>query len=243
MWEQLTQDILSNDITELYTPDIIRESIKSLKSGKQDAVHDLMTENFIHAPVCFYDCLCSLYNACITHGFIHKKMLISTLVPMPKDLSNSDAVSDNYRAIGLCDLFMKIFENCVLNTNRDKLLVSGLQFAYKPEHSMTRCTLAAKEVISYYNNKGSSVYACVLDCSKAFDKIRHDVLFTKLYDKGLPPIIVRVIMQMYLNSSAQVKWDGSTSITFNMSNGVKQGSVISPLFFTLYVDELIQTLE
>ncbi len=57
-------------------------------------------------------------------------------------------------------------------------------------------------MISHYNNKGSSVYACVLDCSKSFDKIRHDVLFTKLYDKGLPSIIVRIIMQMYLNSSA-----------------------------------------
>ncbi len=68
-------------------------------------------------------------------------------------------------------------------------------------------------------------------------------LFTKLYDKGLPQIIVRIIKQMYLNSSAQVKWDGSTSTTFNMSNGVKQGSVISSLFFALYVVELIQTLE
>ncbi len=154
---------MSNDITELYTPDIIRESIKSLKSGKQDTVHDLMTENFIHAPVCFYDCLCSFYNACLTHGFILKKMLISTLVPIPKDLSNGDAVSDNYRAIALCDLFMKIFEYCVLDPNRDKLLVNGLQFAYKPEHSTAQCTWAAKEVISYYNNKDSSVYACVLD--------------------------------------------------------------------------------
>ncbi len=141
MWEQLTQDIVSNDITELYTSDIIRESIKSLKSGKQDAVHDLMIEYFIHAPVCFYDCLCSFYNACLTRGFIPKKMLISIL-----DLSNSDAVSDNYRAIALCDLFMKIFEYCVLNTNRDELLVSGLQFALKPEHSTTQCSWAAKEV-------------------------------------------------------------------------------------------------
>ncbi len=50
-------------------------------------------------------------------------------------------------------------------------------------------------------------------------------------------------MEMYLNSSVQVMWDGSTSITFNMSNRVKHGSVMSSLFFTLYVDELIQTLE
>ncbi len=47
-----------------------------------------------------------------------------------------------------------------------------------------------------------------LHCSNAFDKIRHDVLFKMLYDKGLPSIIVRIIMQMYLNSSAQAKWDG-----------------------------------
>ncbi len=194
MWEQLTQDIMSNDITDLYTPDIIRQSIKSLKSGKQDAVRDLMTENCIHTPVSFYDWLCPFYNACLTHGFIPKKMLISTLVPIPKDLSNSDTVSDNYRASALCDLFMKMFEYCILNTNRDKLLVSGLQFAYKPEYAMAQCTWAAKEVISYYNNKGSSVYAHVLDCSKAFDKISHDVLFKRLYDKGFLPIIVRIIM-------------------------------------------------
>ncbi len=57
-----------------------------------------------------------------------------------------------------------------------------------------------------------------------------------LYNKGLPPIIVRISMQMYLNSSAHVKWDDSTSTTFNMSNGLKQGSAISPIFFALYVD-------
>ena len=243
MWDQVNDDIMSSDKNELYTTDDIREAIKCLKTGKQDGVHDLMTENFINAPVSFNETMCAFYNVCLTHGYVPKKMLISTLVPIPKDMSKSDIVSDNYRAIALSALFMKIFEYCVLNQNRDKLLVSGLQFAYKPEHSTTQCTWAAKEVVSYYNNNGSNVHACVLDCSKAFDKIRHDILFKKLYDKGLPPILVRIIMQMYLNSSAQVKWDGSISTTFNMSNGVKQGSVISPLFFTLYVDELVQTLE
>ncbi len=45
---------------------------------------------------------------------------------------------------------------------------------------MTQFTWAAKEVISYYNSKGSSIYACVLDCSKAFDKIKHDGVIHKV---------------------------------------------------------------
>ncbi len=48
---------------------------------------------------------------------------------------------------------------------------------------------------------------------------------------------------MYLHGGTQVRWDSTTSHSFNVTNGVKQGSVISPLFFTLYVDELIDKVE
>ncbi len=245
LWNNVNSGIQSSDDTShaLYTPCDIRKAINCLKNGKQDGVYDLMSDNFIHAPVCFSESLCDFYNACIRHGFVPERMLVSTMLPLPKGGGKSDKLSDNYRAIALCVLFLKIFEYCVLNVNRNKLLVSGLQFAYKPEHSTTQCTWLAKEVISYYKSKGSDVYACLLDCSKAFDKIRHDVLFKKLYDKGLPPLTVRIIMNMYMKGSAQVKWDGCTSTSFNVTNGVKQGSVISPLFFTLYVDELIDRLE
>ncbi len=50
-------------------------------------------------------------------------------------------------------------------------------------------------------------------------------------------------MNMYLHESAQVRWDSTTSHSFNVTNVMQQGSVISPLFFTLYVDELIDKLE
>ncbi len=78
---------------------------------------------------------------------------------------------------------------------------------------------------------------------KSFDKIKHDVLFKKLYDKGLSPLTVIIIMNTYLHGSAQVRWDRTTSPSFNVTNRLKQRSVISPLFFTLYVDELIDKLE
>ncbi len=62
----------------------------------------------------------------------------------------------------------------------------------------------AREVISY-NNNGSDVYVCLLDCSKAFENVRHDNLLQKLMSTSLPPIVIRSLMYMYSNSKIQVE--------------------------------------
>ncbi len=65
---------------------------------------------------------------------------------------------------------LNIFEYCLLISNKEKLLVSNLQFAYKAEQSTSQFTWLAKEVITHYKNNGSNVYACLLDCSKVLTK-------------------------------------------------------------------------
>ncbi len=87
----------------------------------------------------------------------------------------------------------------------------------------------AREVISYYNNNCSYVYACLLVCSKTFDHVRHGKLLQKLMSTGLPPIIIRSLMYMYSNSKIQVKWKYSISVPFDAANGMKQGSALSPI--------------
>ena len=90
--------------------------------------------------------------------------------------------------------------------------------------------------------RGTPVSACLLDCSKAFDKCRFDVLFKKLVNKGLPPIVIRLLVFVYEKQYGWVKLGGKRSDQFHISNGTSQGTVLSPLLFSVYLDGLLQNL-
>ena len=65
---------------------------------------------------------------------------------------------------------------------------------------------AVKEVILYYVLRASAIYACFLDCSKAFDTVNHDVMFRKLVDCGLPCGYLRLLHHCYANQRGYVRW-------------------------------------
>ena len=77
----------------------------------------------------------------------------------------------------------------------------------------------------------------LLDCSKAFDMVKYDILFTKLLDKGLPAVVVRTIIFVYEKQFAWVRWGRARSEMFSIVNGTRQGSVLSPALFSIYMDK------
>ena len=84
--------------------------------------------------------------------------------------------------------------------------------------------------------------ATLLDCSKAFDKCQFSSLFSKLMDRNLPPIVIRVLVYVYEEQEGCVKWSGVRSASFSITNGTRQGSVLSPTLFSVYLDELLKEL-
>ena len=101
-----------------------------------------------------------------------------------------------------------------------ELSTSDMQFGYKEGHSTTLCTPVFKEVISNYVNNGSCVYSCLLDDSKAFDRIHYGKLFSILLSKDISKFIVRFIFDSYLRHKTCVIWNSVKSDFFKSCNGV-----------------------
>ena len=82
----------------------------------------------------------------------------------------------------------------------------------------------------------------VLTMSKAFDKVNHYGLYIKLMKRNLLPIFLRTLINWYSKCCGNVRWDNVLSTCFSMICGVRQGGVLSPVLFAVYVDDIIQRL-
>ena len=100
-----------------------------------------------------------------------------------------------------------------------------------------------KELVRYYKLRNSCVFAAVVDASKAFDRVRHDMLYTVLQDRGLPPIVLRMIIDMYESQRSRCKYFDEVGEYYGIVNGVRQGGVASPILFIVYMDILYVQLE
>ena len=95
-----------------------------------------------------------------------------------------------------------------------------------------------KEFIDYYKQRGTIIFVTFLDASKAFDKIDFWLLFQKLITKDFPVFIIKILAYWYCHQEMHVRWRSTSTSSFHVSNGVKQGGILSPMLFNVYIDQL-----
>ena len=217
----------------------VQKAIGALKSGQLDNSCSLVSDCFIYGSYRLYVMLAFLFTVMIRHGFSCSIFNVVALIPIPKNKRKSLADSDNYRAIAPNSSLAKILDYIVIQQFPEVFETEAQQFAYKSNFSTSMCTFMVLETIQYYRANGSDVYVTLLDCSKAFDMVNFEKLFNCLNECGMCPLITRFLLNMYTSSEYYVRWNGMSSDSFPVKNGVKQGGVLSPLLFTLYTNPLI----
>ena len=169
----------------------------------------------------------------VCHNFAPQTFICAKSIPIPKGSKPALTCSDKYRSIAISNVIGKILDHVIIDRQSDCLKTCNYQFGFKPKASTVLCSTMVNETIQYYTeNGGNPVYLLLLDATKAFDKVSYKVLFDVLLDKKVCPKIINLLYYMYSNQQCHVKWGEAASDSFGISNGVKQGGVISPLLFS-----------
>ena len=160
--DNLESVLTSADIAPIFVSlETIQEAIGKLKHGKVGG-DSLALDHILNPPASLHHFLARLLTSLLRHGFMPSVLRDATIQPIPKG-SKDPSLSANYRGIALASSLSKVPEWSILTTWSQYLITSDLQFGFKPGFSTTLCTGALKAVINRYLNKGSKVYACLIN--------------------------------------------------------------------------------
>ena len=185
-YDQCDMDGLLNDVDSLISnvccsdgctkgldihTDNASRAMRHMSRGKRDGGVGLSTDNLINAPLHELQVhLALIFTTMLRQAILHGACASST-TQKASQVCHLITDSSNYRGIALNSPLCKAFKLVVLDIHHDVLCSSELQFGFKRSLSTTHCTFSMQEVIQYYRNMDTPVYAMYLDASQAFDRI------------------------------------------------------------------------
>jgi len=228
------------DPNDKFDVELVDKIISELQRGKAAGLDSLTAEHLQYSHPILRSILTTLFNVMLVNGCVPVSFGCSYTVPLIKGDGHARALTCNdFRGISISPVISKVFEHCVLQRYKQFLGTSDNQFGFKPGLGCSHAINTVRSVIDRHIKGGSTVNICALDLSKAFDKMNHHALFIKLMKRNIPIEILCVLELWFSSCYTCVKWHGVRSAFYQINIGIRQGGVLSPILFAVYLDDVV----
>ena len=230
-----------------FTNSEIIKAVRSLKNGKAPGIDGIRNEMLKVGTYPLAQVLTNLFNVILVNGIFPTSWRLSTLTVLHKKGDKTNP--KNYRGIAvssnLCKLFCSVLHNRLVKFVDDNSIIPSNQIGFRKGSRTSDHILVLKTLIDKYIHRASKsyLYVCFVDFSAAFDTVWRNALLYKLFKIGIRGNFLHIIQDMYASVSFTVKCDGKLTDNFDTSVGVKQGCILSPMFFNIYLSDLTEIFD